>query len=192
MLRRRGNRLGFTCSTGFLLVTAVLIYLDGQGVVFQGALACALHELGHWVAIALLGGRVRSLHLTVAGAEMELDPCRPLSYGREVLAALAGPVVNLFLVWISVRTGRYLFAGLNLCFGLLNLLPIRPLDGGRALFYALAIRWPALAEKAVRATSIMLAGGVLGLGWAAWRGWGNLSLFCTAAWLMVGTLKSPY
>ena len=174
------------------MATAVLIYLDGQGVVFQGALACAFHELGHWAAIALLGGRVRSLHLTVVGAEMELDPCRPLSYGREVIAALAGPAVNLVLVWISIRTGRYLFAGLNLCFGLLNLLPIRLLDGGRALFYALAIRWPALAEKAVRAMSIMLAGGVLGLGWAAWRGWGNLSLLCTAAWLMVGTLKSPY
>lgn len=192
MLTRRDNQFRFTCSTGFLLTTAALIYLDGQGVFFLGALACVLHELGHWTAIALLGGRVRSLRLTIAGAEMELDPCRPLSYGREVMAALAGPAVNLLLAWISVQTGRYLFAGLNLCFGLLNLLPIRPLDGGRALFCALTIQWPALAETVVGTTSIVLAGGVLGLGWAAWRGWGNLSLFCTAAWLMVGTLKSPY
>lgn len=191
MLRQRADRLRFTCSTGFLLAAAALIYLDGQGVFFQGALACILHELGHWAAITLLGGRVRSLHLTVVGAEMKLDPCRPLSYGREVAAALAGPAVNLFLLWFSLRTGRYLFAGLNLCYGLLNLLPIRSLDGGRALFCALAARWPLLAERAVRATSVILSGGVLGLGWAAWRGWGNLSLFCTAAWLTLGTLRSP-
>lgn len=190
MLRQRGDRLGISCSAGFLLVAAALIYLDGQGLVLQSALACVLHELGHWAAIALLGGRVRALRLTAVGAEMELDPCRPLSYGREAAAALAGPAVNLSLAWLSVRTGRYLFAGLNLCFGLLNLLPIRPLDGGRALSCALAARWPVLAERVVGAASVLLAGGLLGIGWAAWRGWGNLSLLCTAAWLVAGTLKS--
>lgn len=192
MLKRRGDPFRFSCSAGFLLAAAVLIYLDGQGVFFQSALACGLHELGHWIAISLLGGRIRSLHLTVIGAEMELDPCRPLSYGREAAAALAGPAVNLLLVWLSIQTGRYLFAGLNLCFGLLNLLPIRPLDGGRALFCALAVRWPTLAERVVGAASVLMAGGLLGLGWAAWRGWGNLSLLCTAAWLLMGTLKSKY
>lgn len=179
-----------TCSTGFLLVAALLIYLDGQGLVLQGTLCCVLHELGHWAAIVLLGGRVRSLHLTAVGAEMELDPCCPLSYGREAAAALAGPAVNLLLAWGSIQTGRYLFAGLNLCFGLLNLLPIRPLDGGRALFCVLAARWPVFAERTVAAASVVLAGGLLGLGWTAWRGWGNLSLFCTAVWLLAGTLRS--
>lgn len=172
------------------MVAAILIYLDGQGLFFQGVLACGLHELGHWAAIALLGGRVRSLRLTVVGAEMELDPGRPLSYGKETAAALAGPVVNLLLAWLSIQTGWYLFAGLNLCFGLLNLLPIRPLDGGRALFCALAARWPIFAERVIGAVSVLIAGGLLGLGWAAWRGWGNLSLFCTAVWLLAGTLKS--
>lgn len=167
-----------------------MIYLDGQGLVLQGALSCAIHELGHWAAIVLLGGRVCSLRLTAVGAEMELDPGRPLSYGREAAAALAGPAVNLLLAWISVRTGRYLFAGLNLGFGVLNLLPIRPLDGGRALSCALAVRWPLLAERIVGAMSVLLAGGLLGVGWAAWRGWGNLSLLCTAAWLLAGTLRA--
>lgn len=172
------------------MVAAVLIYLDGQGLFFQGALACILHELGHWAAIVLQGGRVHSLHLTAVGAEMELDPRRPLSYGREAIVALAGPAVNLLLAWISVRTGGYLFAGLNLCFGMLNLLPIRPLDGGRALFCILAVRWPVLAERVIGAASVLMAGALLGLGWAAWRGWGNLSLLCTAAWLLAGTLKT--
>lgn len=189
MWKRRTDRFQLRCSTGFLLVSAFLIYLDGQGLFFQGALACVLHELGHWAAIALLGGRVCSLRLTAVGAEMELDPCRPLSYGRETAAALAGPAVNLMLAWVSIQTGRYLFAGLNLCFGLLNLLPIHPLDGGRALFCALAAWRPILAERVVGTASVLMAGGLLGIGWAAWRGWGNLSLLCTAAWLMVGVLS---
>lgn len=170
-------------------MAAVLIYLDGQGLVLRGALACVLHEAGHWAAIAFLGGRVRALRLTAVGAEMELDPCRPLSYGRELAAALAGPLVNLLLAGISVRKDWYLFAGMNLCFGLLNLLPICPLDGGRALSCILNVRWPQAADTVVQMISAVFAGALLGLGWAAWRGWGNLTLLCTAVWLLVGAFK---
>jgi stage IV sporulation protein FB len=172
-----------------LFLTAALLYLDGQGLVLQGALVCALHELGHWGAIALLGGRVRALRLTAVGAEMELDSARGLSYPKEVLAALAGPAVNLLLAWLCARGGRYVPAGMNLCFGLLNLLPIRPLDGGRALFCALAGRWPTLAERVLEGSSLALAGGLLGVGLAAWRSWGNLSLLVTAVWLLAGALR---
>jgi stage IV sporulation protein FB len=171
-----------------LFLAAALLYLDGQGLVLQGALVCALHELGHWGAITLLGGRVRALRLTAVGAQMELDPGRVLSYSREAAAALAGPGVNLALAWLCALGGRYLPAGMHLCFGLLNLLPIRSLDGGRALFCALAWRWPTLAERLLEGFSLALAGGLLGVGLAAWRRWGNISLLGTAAWLLWGTL----
>lgn len=171
-------------------MTAALIYLDGQGLVLWGALACVLHECGHWAAIVLLGGRVSFLRLTAVGAEMELDPRRSLTYGREAAAALAGPAVNLLLAWLAARAGWYLFAGMNLCLGLLNLLPIRALDGGRALFCVLAA-WRLSAARAVTQTaSVLLAGALLGLGWAAWRGWGNLTLLCTSAWLLAGILRN--
>ncbi len=170
-------------------MAAALIYLDGQGLVLRGALACALHEAGHGAAVVFLGGRVRALRLTAVGAERELDPCRPLSYGRELAAALAGPLVNLLLAGLSVRNGWYLFAGMNFCFGFLNLLPICPLDGGRALSCILNIRWPQAADAVVHMISAIFAGALLGLGWAAWRGWGNLTLLCTAAWLLVGAFK---
>lgn len=171
------------------MIAAILIYLDGQGLVFWCVLASALHELGHWVVIVLLGGGVCTLRLTAVGAEMELDPERPLSYGREAAAALAGPIVNLLLAWGCARLGAYLFAGMNLCFGLLNLLPVGPLDGGRALSCLLNVIWPQKAEPAMSMVSAVLSGALLGLGWAAWRGWGNLTLLCTALWLMVGALK---
>lgn len=170
-------------------MVAALIYLDGQGVVLRVLLACALHELGHWAAVRLLGGRVRSLRLTAIGAEMVLDSDRALSYGREAAAAFAGPAVNLLLACVSAQNGQYLFAGVNLCLGLINLLPVRMLDGARVLYCLLSLYRTELAQRVISVLSSAFSGALLGLGWAAWRAWDNLSLLCVALWLTAGILK---
>ena len=112
-------------SGGFLLVLAMLYYWDGQGILIWALAACGVHELGHWAAIRLLGGRVTLLRLTCVGAEMRLSARYPLSWGRQLLAALAGPAVSLLTAWAAARMagGRealFLFAGLNLALGLFN------------------------------------------------------------------------
>lgn len=178
------------CSRGFWLLLAALIYLDGCGIVLWSLLACAVHELGHWLVIRLAGGRVSALRLTAAGAEMTLDSAHPLSYGGEVAAALAGPAADLLSAGLCARCGWYLPAGLCLCFGALNLIPALPLDGGRALSFALAGLEVRGAERVQRAVSAVCSGALLGLGWAAWRSAGNLSLLCTALWLGYHVLKS--
>ena len=122
---------------GFLLVIAWLNYTDTQGVLPVALCAAAAHELGHWVAIRLLGGRVRRLRLSAVGAELVLE--RSLSYGRECFCALAGPAVNLLLAVCFSRSREewtLIFAGLNLALALFNLLPLPALDGGRALLCA--------------------------------------------------------
>lgn len=127
-------------NSGALLVGALLFYLDRSGVFGAAVLAMFLHELGHWWAIRILGGRVAAIRLTWAGAEMRLSAARPLPPGKLLLCCLAGPAVNL-LLWVAcvllARRGvgerLYLFAGINLGLALFNLLPVRWLDGGRAL-----------------------------------------------------------
>lgn len=173
-------------------MAAALLYLDGQALMLQGILACVLHELGHWLMIRRLGGRVRALRLTLVGAEMSLDPKRPLSYWREALAALAGPAVNLLCAALAAQWKLYLFAGLNLCYGLLNLLPIFPLDGGRALLCLLANFGLHRAERLTRWTAVVCAGLLLGLGWTAWQRWSNLTLLCIALWLTVRALGTAF
>lgn len=73
-----------------------------------------------------------------------------LSYGKELAAVLAGPLANLLwgllLAWLG---GPWLVpAGANLVLCAFNLLPVRPLDGGRAL--ELLVSWaagPAAGER---------------------------------------------
>lgn len=133
---------------GFLLLAAWLNYLDRQGIVPLALLSCTLHELGHLLVLLLLGVRVRRLSITAVGAEMEID--RSLSYGGEVLAALAGPLVNLALALTFCRFSRgWVFAGLNLALCCFNLLPVGRLDGGRVLRCVLA--WLLGPEAAWRA-----------------------------------------
>lgn len=90
--------------------------------------AAAFHELCHAGAIYALGGKVYSLRIGITGAAMET---RLEGRGREALAALAGPAGSLLLL-LLVRH----FPRVALCAavqGLFNLLPVYPLDGGRAL-----------------------------------------------------------
>ena len=168
---------------GFLLLTAWLNYLDRQGVVPLALLVCALHELGHWAALRALGARVRRVRLTAVGAEMEVD--RTLSYGGELLAALAGPGANLALALaFSPLTGGGLFAGLNLALGCFNLLPVGRLDGGRALHCLLSMSIGPAAEEAEAVLdrvliAFLLALGVLLIGWG-----GSFTLLLVALWLL--------
>lgn len=171
------------------MVSASLIYLDGTRFFAQVLAACILHEFGHYAAARRFGSRVCALHLTAVGAEMKLDRNMQLSYLQDALLAFSGPAVNLIVAWLAVLVEANLFAGLNLCLGLLNLLPIRPLDGGRILTDLLSLLGPEMAEKIHSAFSVLVLGALLGVGWAAWRGWGNLSLLCTAIWLVAGMIK---
>lgn len=177
-------RLGrVEASGGFLLLLAWLNYTDSQGLVPLALLSCALHEGGHWLAIWAAGGEVKRVTLTVAGAEMALG--RPLSYGRELACALAGPGVSLALAWLgSFLPGGALFAGINLVLAAFNLLPLSALDGGRALGCAAGmLAGPEAAARLAGLLDGLLAGGLLAGGAIlAWRG-GSVTLLLTAGWL---------
>ena len=87
-----------------------------------------------------LGGRVASLRLTGVGAVIRPQRPRLFSYWEECLVALAGPAASFLLALGAAAWGRhfgggdaYLLAGVSLAFGVFNLLPVGPLDGGRIL-----------------------------------------------------------
>lgn len=129
-------------------------------VLFGSVLA---HELGHCAQARALGLRVRDVTLLPVGGfsrvEMGDDP------GEALWVSLAGPVVNVGIAAVCAALalaarvpsphsfsafvlavhrpgwgGLVVYAvGANLALGLLNLLPVPPLDGGRALAALLAL-----------------------------------------------------
>ncbi len=125
--------------------------------------AAACHELGHYAALRRCGGRVESLRLTALGAVMDVGSTARLSYGREMGIVLAGPGANLLLAAGLAALGRrweaaWLPAGAHLVLGVFNLLPIRPLDGGRLLWLAAAwLTEPFTADRAAAAVGLVCA-----------------------------------
>ena len=159
------------------LLLALFVLLSSPLLLGALLLAALTHELGHCAMLRWLRARVTAVRITAMGAEMRIEG--RLSYGGEVLAAAAGPAVNLLLAPLLAYGGRlwevlYLFSGTQLVLGLFNLLPILPLDGGSMLWNLLAwITEPYTADRVMTAVGFGTAA-VLTLAaiWAAWQGGG--------------------
>lgn len=174
---------------GFFLLMAWLNYCDTQGLLPAAVCAAAAHELGHWTAIRALGGQVSRLRLSAAGAELRLEGT--LSYGGELVCALAGPLVNLALAMGAARMGAVVFAGLNLALGLFNLLPVSVLDGGRVLACLTCVlfgpegarRVSVCVDGTVSVLLLVCGGTLLGVG-------GSVTLLVVAVWMSNVFLRS--
>ena len=100
------------------------------------ALTVTVHELGHVAALILCGAQVCGLRMEGCGLVLRCTP--PEGALRTVTAALAGPAAGAGLFCILRGLGDTACAELSLLFSCVNLLPVLPLDGGRALYAALA------------------------------------------------------
>ncbi|MBR2894070.1 MAG: hypothetical protein IKC03_00240 [Oscillospiraceae bacterium] len=134
----------------------------GKGDVLW-AVVCAVicHEIGHLIALSLVGIHVKQISFTAVGVKIQADT-RYLSYGREIFCVLAGPLSNILLAVVLARTMHaYLLAGTNLMQGVFNLLPVSGLDGIRILH--LLVSWgidPITADQVCRIVG-GFCGGVL-------------------------------
>lgn len=117
---RNASWLLFTLALGLLVLPIWWV--------FAAMLAALWHEACHYFVLRLCDGQALSLKAGVTGAVMEV---RFPGAAQEFFCALAGPVGSLLLLFFSRWLPRTaICAGFQ---GLYNLLPIYPLDGGRAL-----------------------------------------------------------
>ena len=116
-------------SAGFWLFLCAFYYFDPAGSFFPFFISAGLHECGHILALRLTKHKIHSLKFTAVGVILETGP---LSYRYELAVSLSGPAVNALLLFLTAKSSP-LFALVNLCLLLYNMLPLYPLDGGRAL-----------------------------------------------------------
>jgi len=154
-----------------------------------------LHELGHALTARKFGVHTKDIILTPIGgmARMVNMPRSPV---REILIALAGPVVSLAIASIAfmftvvfvvvpvvpdvVRVGLSTLFTLNLMLGLFNLVPALPMDGGRILRGALAIKRDYLSATILAARigkTIAVIGGLAGVFYLKSWSLGLIALF---------------
>lgn len=180
-------------SVGACLLVGWFAMVNGWRMAGLVLSAAALHELGHYMMLRLLGDRVAALRISVFGAVMTADGAA-LSYGREMAAVLAGPAVNLLAGLVLARLGYPTAAGAHLVLCAFNLLPVRPLDGGRAMY--LLVSW--VAGPAAGETVCRWLGGCIALSlatalvWLVVRSGGSLWLLPAAGGLAATAFRELF
>ena len=120
---------------GFYIFLAFAIVLFPFKWLSAWVLAAAVHELGHAIAVNMSGHRIHCLDISFMGARIITDNLD----SDEWYCALAGPAFGL-LLGLTIQ----IFPRLGICAifqSFINLLPIYPMDGGRAIRCALCSIW---------------------------------------------------
>ncbi len=152
----------------FFLLLGAFALIAGWEWLLASLLAALVHEAGHLLLLRLFGGGGGRLRVDAAGFCWERQG-KLLSYGREILILLAGPLANVqFAFWFAFLAGKtgwqpgFFLAGSQLVLGIFNLLPVLPLDGGQAL--ELLFSWltdPLFAARLTDAVSLLTLGMLL-------------------------------
>jgi Zn-dependent protease len=131
--------------------------LAGVGVAIVYALSIVVHELAHLAAARVAGMRVAAVRLTAMGGSVELEDDDALTAGRLAAIAAAGPLASGVLALLAAvaltklgwpltgvpiddgagaaAIGRVLSVAfvVNAVALVVNLAPVRPLDGSQLL-----------------------------------------------------------
>ena len=151
------SKLPLRIEPGLVALLCAWFYFDPAGTFLPFVCAAALHEAEHLAMLLWLRQPVHSLCLGLQGAVLRTGPLR---YRDELLAAAAGPAMNLALLLAFSRTLPR-FALVNFCLLAYNLLPFYPLDGGRLLRAVLRTLLPLRAAVWAERGVCLLCGALL-------------------------------
>lgn len=181
---------------GLAACGAALLFLPSSRVLAALA-ALALHESCHLLAMALCGVKRVRLELTPFGGVADVPGFHALSWGKQLLIALAGvagsAAAAFFCLGLSGRSAFWMgFCNANIVLAFFNCLPFWPLDGARVVMAAARrLGWERGAAKGMLWLSYGASFALLFIGiYGAWRGHVNPSLFLLAPYLAYAAYES--
>ena len=132
-MKFRINDVVFSVGIPFLAAAAFFLAGDMRVNYCYAVLFSALHEIGHIIALFCFGKKPKNITFGIMGVRIETTSMT-LSYRDECIAAFCGPLVNLiFAVIFSIVDIEGLPFAINSGLFVINILPVKTLDGGRFL-----------------------------------------------------------
>ena len=129
-------------------------YFDKESAICT-LISLAFHECGHVLFIKLYKERITKIDISPFGITLVRNR-QELSLLREISVFLAGPLFSILLFIASLAAGRRALAFFSLFYGVINLLPLRIFDGGRALECLLNAKVPLRSGGIMNALDISL------------------------------------
>ncbi len=139
------QRAKISLHSGFYFAMAFMLLLLPLRWIIAWMIGIVIHELGHYIALRIMGVEIYCIKFNLLGARMDTQH---LSCAQEFLSALAGPTAGLLLLILAKWMPLVALCGFVQ--SAFNLLPVYPLDGGRAVRCAFRRLYPKMWEKLYR------------------------------------------
>ena len=132
----------------FIAIFYLLLYFDRFSLI-SVLLSITVHEAAHLIFIYAFGCRIESISVTPLGVSIRRKEDSG-SLIKELFIYLSGPAVSIIMFFICIAHGDHETGYISLFYGVINLIPVKIFDGGKALDIILFELCPAESGRIMR------------------------------------------